>query len=50
MIFYEVAMEMQKYRVYLVTENQKHYPDRDFIVTPAEMVDILSRLRSNHIR
>ncbi len=26
---------------YLVTGNKKHYPVRDFIVTPAEMMDIL---------
>ena len=28
---------------YLVTGNQKHYPIRDFIVTPAEMIDILKK-------
>ncbi len=28
---------------YLVTGNQKHYPVRDFIVTPAEMIAILEQ-------
>lgn len=26
---------------YLVTGNQKHYPVRGFIVTPAEMIEII---------
>ncbi len=43
LIFYEVAMEKRKDDdSYLVTGNQKHYPVRDFIVTPAEMIAILS--------
>ncbi len=41
LIFYEVAMEKRDDDAYLVTGNQKHYPVRDFIVTPAEMIDIL---------
>ena len=40
-IFYEVAMEKRDDHAYLVTGNMKHYPVRDFIVTPAEMVAIL---------
>jgi putative PIN family toxin of toxin-antitoxin system len=40
-IFYEVAMEKREDNAYLVTGNMKHYPVRDFIVTPAEMVAIL---------
>jgi len=40
-IFYEVAMEKRDDNAYLVTGNMKHYPVRDFIVTPAEMVAIL---------
>lgn len=42
LIFYEVAMEKQEDDAYLVTGNQKHYPVRQFIVTPAEMVRILN--------
>ena len=41
LIFYEVAMEKRDDDTYLVTGNQKHYPVRDFIVTPAEMIEIL---------
>ena len=43
LIFYEVAMEKRDDDAYLVTGNQKHYPIRDFIVTPAEMVKILEQ-------
>ncbi len=43
LIFYEVAMEKREDDSYLVTENQKHYPVRDFIVTPAEMIQILEK-------
>ena len=41
LVFYEVAMEKRDDDVYLVTGNQKHYPFRDFIVTPAEMMKII---------
>ena len=43
LIFYEVAMEKREDDSYLVTGNQKHYPIRDFIVTPAEMIEILAK-------
>lgn len=43
LVFYEVAMEKRNDNAYLVTGNQKHYPIRDFIVTPAEMMDIIER-------
>lgn len=42
LVFYEVALEKREENAYLVTGNQRHYPVRDFIVTPAELVDILS--------
>ena len=42
LIFYEVAMEKRDDDSYLVTGNQKHYPVRNFIVTPAEMMQILA--------
>ncbi len=42
LIFYEVAMEKRDHDTYLVTGNQKHYPIRDFIVTPAEMMKIIA--------
>ena len=45
LIFYEVAMEKRDSGVYLVTGNQKHYPIRDFIVTPSEMMEILENMK-----
>ena len=47
LIFYEVAMKKRDDDSYLVTGNQKHYPVKDFIVTLAEMVDILKRQYNN---
>ena len=41
LVFYEVAMEKREDDAYLVIGNQKHYPIRDFIVTPAEMMEII---------
>ena len=41
LVFYEVAMEKRDDNAYLVTGNQKHYPFRDFIITPAEMMAII---------
>ena len=41
LIFYEVVMEKREDDSYLVTGNQKHYPVRDYIVTPAEMMKII---------
>ncbi len=41
LVFYEVALEKREDNAYLVTGNQKHYPVKDFIVTPAEMMSIL---------
>lgn len=41
--FYEVVMKKrQTDDAYLVTGNQKHFPNRPFIVTPKEMLDILN--------
>ena len=42
LVFYEVAMEKRDDDAYLVTGNKKHYPIRDFIVTPAEMMEIIN--------
>lgn len=41
LIFYEVAMKKRDDDSYLVTGNKKHYPIKNFIVTPAEMMDII---------
>ncbi len=43
LVFYEVAMEKRDDGAYLVTGNQKHYPVRDFVVTPSEMMGILNK-------
>lgn len=45
-IFYEVAMEKRDDNAYLVTGNMRHYPVRDFIVTPAEMIAILEEKKA----
>ena len=42
-VFYEVAMS--KDDAYIVTGNIKHFPKRPFVVTPAEMVEILKNLK-----
>lgn len=39
-VFYEVAMSNDD--TYLVTGNTKHFPKKPFVVTPAEMVEILN--------
>ncbi len=42
-IFYAVLMEKRKdEEAYLVTGNLKHFPIRTYIVTPKEMLDIIS--------
>ena len=38
-VFYEIAIS--KENTYLVTGNIKHFPVRSFIVSPAEIVEIL---------
>ena len=43
LIFYEVAMERRRDNAYLVTGNIKHFPDESFVVTLAEMLDILNQ-------
>ena len=43
LIFYEVVMEKQDEGAYLVTGNQKYFPNKRFIVTPAEMAEILNK-------
>lgn len=49
LIFYEVAMEKREDNAYLVTGNQKHYPEKIFIVTPSEMMKILNEKKMNGI-
>lgn len=40
--FYEVVLEKRDEGSYLVTGNTKHFPKEPFIVTPRELLDILS--------
>ncbi len=41
LIFLETALEANDLGTYLVTGNQKHFPDLDFVVTPSEMLSLL---------
>lgn len=42
-VFYQVVMEGKKTQEsYLVTGNQKHFPQKDFVVTPTEFLNIVS--------
>jgi len=41
--FYEVVMEKRDEYAYLVTGNMKHFPNRPFIVTPNEFLELLKR-------
>ena len=43
-VFYEVALSKEE--AYLVTGNQKHFPQKPIVVTPAEMMEILNRQNS----
>ena len=40
-VFYAVTLSAQDKEAFLVTGNGKHFPQKPFIVTPAELVDIL---------
>ena len=42
LVFYEVVMEKREDDAYLITGNLRHVPRRDYIVTPAEMIDIIA--------
>ena len=41
LVFYEVVMEKRDNDAYLITGNIRHFPARDYIVTPSEMMAIL---------
>ena len=44
LVFYEVALSKED--SFLVTGNLKHFPKKPFVVSPAEMVDIINAMRS----
>lgn len=41
LVFYEIVMEKRKDDAYLITGNLRHFPQREYIVTPAEMMIII---------
>ena len=42
LVFYEVVMEERKeHDAFLVTGNNKHFPEKPFIVTPRQLLDIV---------
>lgn len=41
LVFYEVKMSVDD--SYLVTGNLKHFPNKPFVVTPAQMIEILNK-------
>lgn len=43
-VFYEVALSVDD--SYLVTGNTKHFPKKPFVVTPAEMLQIIHETKS----
>ena len=43
LVFYEVAMAKRDEDAYLVTGNKKHFPEKAFIVTPTEMLEIMDQ-------
>lgn len=43
-VFYEVALSIDD--SYLVTGNTKHFPQKPFVVTPAEMLQIIHEMKS----
>ena len=44
-VFYEIVMEERKnVDAYLVTGNLKHFPEKPFVVTPAEMIEIINKV------
>ena len=43
-VFYEIVLSARtKMDAYLVTGNIKHFPIKSFVVTPKEMIDIISQ-------
>ena len=40
-VFYVVTLSAQDKDAFLVTGNGKHFPEKSFIVTPSELVEIL---------
>ena len=45
LVFYEVVMEKRDDDAYLITGNLRHFPAREYIVTPAEMMAIMEQMK-----
>lgn len=43
MPFYEVVMEEKDNNTYLVTGNLKHFPSKEFILTPSQFIDLFEK-------
>ena len=44
-VFYEIVMEARKnVDAYLVTGNLKHFPEKPFVVTTTEMIEIINKV------
>ncbi|MBQ7650879.1 MAG: hypothetical protein IJS15_07965, partial [Victivallales bacterium] len=41
--FYAVSLAAKEYETFLVTGNIKHFPPKPFIVTPAQVLEIIQR-------
>ena len=48
LVFYEIVMEKREDNAYLITGNIKHFPERDFIVTPAEMMVLIEEMSNDN--
>ena len=42
-VFYAVTLSAQDKDAFLVTGNSKHFPEKPFVVTPSELVEILKQ-------
>ena len=42
-VFYAVTLSVQDKDAFLVTGNGKHFPEKPFVVTPSELVEILKQ-------
>lgn len=42
-IFYEVAMAKRNDGAYLITGNKRHYPEKQYVVSPAEIMQLLEK-------
>ena len=45
LVFYEIVMKKRDDDAYLVTGDTRHFPKRSYIVTPAEMMEIIDAYR-----